>query len=221
MVTINRKIVRNFLLLLLFLLVVADRVGPMIGITSTFSLDDTGSVGVWYETLLYIISAGLLALTAMVLIQRKDPAGWRWGLFALFILYLSANASSRMNNKIFFTLFRLIQGLLPRVILGILFVAPVIALVVIFWPVLMKLPTHYRNMLIISGVIFGTGAILVDSVDGIFFHGNNLWLYYLEEILEYSGFILFIDAMLAYLDGEIGTITIDLKVDEPPDIEGS
>ena len=220
MVTINQKIVRNFLLLILLLLVIGDRVGPLIGITSTFSLDDQGSVGVWFETFLYILSAGLLALTAMALIQRKDPTGWRWGLFALFILYLSANASSRMNNKIFFTLFRLIQGTLPRVFLGILFIAPVIALIVIFWPVLMKLPARYRNMLIVSGVLFGTGAIIVDSLDGIFFHGDNLWLYYLEEILEYSGFILFIDAMLAYLGAEIGEIKLKLKNSAQPEHEG-
>ncbi|MBN2043768.1 MAG: hypothetical protein JW757_02010 [Anaerolineales bacterium] len=221
MVTLDRKVIRNTLILVLLILVLADLIGPVIGVTSTFSLDRPGSLGVWFESLLYILSAGLLALIAIEHIQRKDPTGWRWGLFALFILYLSANTNARLNSKIFFTLFRLYRSSLMYIFLQLLFIVLVITLIVIFWPVLRGLPAQYRRMLIRSGVIFGMGAILVDAVSSFFFHGTNTWFYLLEEMLEYSGFVLFIDAILAYLGAEMGTIRLKLRQDDPPMPEGS
>jgi hypothetical protein len=75
-----------------------------------------------------------------------------------------------------------------------------------FWKLLMSLEKRTRNLFVISAVIYLSGTIGMESVGGYIksIHGIDNWWYYLEvaveEGLEMAGIILFIYALLDYLN---------------------
>ena len=220
MILIERKFVRAGLFGIVALLILMDILGPLVGIESIFALDKQGSVSVWFESVLYLISAGLLGLISIHYCNRGNQQYWRWGLFSIFMVYLSVNAASEINKKLVGKITDWLWWIGSSFFDFILFLLLATALIVILWPVLTSMPARVRRMLIWSGIIFGFGAIVIDDLSDLLFRGNNGWFYIFEEMLEYSGFILFIDAILTYLQTEINVIKLDFSSHQPPDENG-
>ena len=211
MPAINRKIVRTSLCLIVTFLVAAYFVGPVIGITCLFSLHKQGGVAVWFESILFMSCALLLGLTALHLKNKGKMSYWRWSAFAAVLLYLSVNSATGVNKK-------LVDKFTDRawwfdgsfVEFG-LFIFLAIILLLVLKPVLEDMPGNLRWQFFISGLVFALGAIVVDDLDDLLFRGNNTWLYVLEEVLEFFGEILLLDAILSFIGAQIGPISLNFS----------
>ena len=141
MIAINRKAVRISLVAVLLLLIAASHFGPLIGITFLFALDQSGSVPVWFESFLYLLCAGLLSLAAFN--RNNQAGGWRWGIFALFMLYLSINTTAEINRRVVGKLTRWTWGVGGSLFDLIIFLLLAAALIAILWPVLSRMPASH------------------------------------------------------------------------------
>jgi hypothetical protein len=213
MIPVNRKAIRNSLMIVVLLLIAASHFGPLAGITSMFALDKPGSVAVWFESFIYLLCSGLLALMAFGRPKKDRTEGWRWGLFAFFMLYLSVNTTAEINKKVVGKLgswlWRVPDGLFD---LG-LFLLLAAVLIVVLWPVLSQLPPQILRKMILAGIVFALGAIVVDDLDDLLFGGASEWLTMLEELLEFSGFVILVDALIACLADQHGSISLGFKAD--------
>ena len=220
MIPVNRKAIRNLLMIVVILLILASHFGPLIGITSMLALDQSGTLAVWFESFLYLLCAGLLALVAFERSQTSRADGWRWRLFALFMIFLSVNATAEINKKIVDKISIRMWGIPGSVFDLALFLLLAAALMLILWPVLSGMPPRYRRMMFLAGVVFGLGAIVVDDLGDILYRGSNEWFYLLEELLEFSGFVLLADTLIAYLADQSSTITLNFQDSIPKKPEG-
>ena len=211
MIAINRKTVRISLVAVLLLLIAASHFGPLAGITFIFTLDQSGSVPVWFESFLYLICAGLLALAAFSRKAANQAGGWRWGVFSLFMLYLSINSSAEINRRVVGKLTRWTWGIGGSFFDLMIFLLLAATLIVILWPELSRLPACIRWEMFLAGLVFGIGAIVVDDLGDLLFQGSNEWFYMIESLFELSAFIILIDALIAYLAEESGTITLNFR----------
>jgi hypothetical protein len=88
--------------------------------------------------------------------------------------------------------------------------------IIAYWKFLFKLPRKTMILFIISGVIFVSGAVGVETISG-YYHSlygyKNLTyalLYTLEETLEMSGIALFIYTLLQYIAVEFKAFSVVL-----------
>ena len=211
MLAINRKIVRTSLCLIVALLVAAYFVGPVIGITCLFSLHKQGGVAVWFESILFMSCALLLGLTALHLKNKGKMSYWRWSAFAAVLLYLSVNSATGVNKKPVDKFTDRAWWFDGSFVEFGLFIFLAIILLLVLKPVLEDMPGNLRWQFFISGLVFALGAIVVDDLDDLLFRGNNTWLYVLEEVLEFFGEILLLDAILSFIGAQIGPISLNFS----------
>jgi hypothetical protein len=74
------------------------------------------------------------------------------------------------------------------------------------------LPARTRRLFLAAGAIFVAGAIGVEAVSGMqaSLHGEQNLTYHLvitvEELLEMTGIVIFIYALLDYIGGQLTTV---------------
>jgi len=217
MVTIIRKTVRTWLAAILALLIAAFFLAPVFGITSLLELDKLGTVAIWFKSFLFLASAALLGLTALHQKNTGDRSYWRWGLFGALMLYLSINTATDITNKLVKKFIDWAWWFDASLVDLVLFVILAAALLVLLRPVLAGMPINFRWRFLLSGLTFGLGAIMVDDLDDLLFGGGSMWMVALEELLENTGIILFLDATLLYLSATTGTIRLNFSEDQHKD----
>lgn len=219
MVTINRKVIRVILIFMVFLLIAVYLVGPRFGAINIFDSDQPGSVAVWFESFLYLVSAGLLALLALDQDQQRSR-NWRWGILSAFMLYLSINATTQINSKLIGKLLSFTPRISGRLFYLVLFGVLAVALIVILWPVLKDIPARFRLMLFLSGIVYGLGAVVVNDFDNLLFRGNNLWFYLIEELLIFAGLLILITTLIACLAYRGSPFSLNFQDDTAKKPEG-
>ena len=55
---------------------------------------------------------------------------------------------------------------------------------------------------------------MVDSLDDLFFRGINVWVYVREEVIEFSGEVLHLDALPSFISAQIGPINLDFSAQQ-------
>lgn len=214
MVVINRRIVRILLFSVLLLLIGAYLIGPRIGVASLFKLDEQGTIAVWFEAGLYFLAAILLSVVALSKRDGVDRTSWRWGVFALLMLFLSLSAEAEINKKIVDHLSGWVWWFGWEVVELTIFILLAGFLLWALGPVLAGMPPRIRRGFWVAGVVFVCGALVVDNLAEILFRGGSVGMYLLEEGLEFSGLILLVDAILGYLSQDGGQITMRFIPDE-------
>jgi hypothetical protein len=87
---------------------------------------------------------------------------------------------------------------------------------VIYWPWFKQLPSNIRTQFLVSAIVFVGGAIGLEMIGASIAEefGRHNWrytiAYTLEEMLEMIGVLLFIKALLNYMQQEISRITIKI-----------
>ena len=56
---------------------------------------------------------------------------------------------------------------------------------------------------------------MVDDLGNLLYRGGNEWLYLIEELLEFSAFVILINALIACLAETGGAITLHFRSDPP------
>lgn len=179
-----------------------------------FGLIYESNIPTWYSALLLFVAAVLAATISIGTTQQK--AYWRFMAFVL--AYMSLDEAA-MLHEIMTVPMRENFQLTGFLYFGWILVGIPLAIIVgaIFIPFLLKLPRYCQLSFVLAGIIYLTGAILVESYSASIwavteyatlpYHAVSI----LEELMEMFGVIITIQALLWYLETQIGEIKIQIK----------
>ncbi|EMR01518.1 hypothetical protein ADICEAN_03354 [Cesiribacter andamanensis AMV16] len=154
--------------------------------------------------------------------REKD---WHyWGVLALLFLFLSLDENIQFHEKIAEHL----TPALPTDLNGFIhwsWVVPYSVLIVaaglFFISFVLRLPMLTRRLFLISGLVFVTGAFGLELLEGYFFklygldHIINKLLYCIEELLEMWAVILFLYALLDYMNAKRIQLSFGRELHQP------
>lgn len=180
-----------------------------------FNSNVESSIPTYFSVLLLTFASVILAFITHFKYMNKEPYRFHWGLLTVIFLYLAIDESAEIH-EIFTRPLREAFGLdgtlyFSWVLVGVIFVA-VVGL--IYLRFLWNLPRRTAMLMIVSGAIFVTGAIIIESISASIYDANDgssvgyTAIGNFEEFLEMSGIILFIYTLLTYL----GSITPHFQI---------
>jgi hypothetical protein len=171
-----------------------------------FDLWDEVSIPSWYSTTLLMFAAGLLAVIAVAKRQVRDRYRHHWMGLALIFLALSIDDAADLHGH---TSYRLQATFETGGFFAYAWVIPAaIACFLVglaYLRFLADLPPPIRWRFLIGGLLFLTGALVMEMIEGRYDtqHGVENMPYRImvaiEESLEMAGIVLFISALLTYL----------------------
>ena len=181
----------------------------MFGLVRLFDVDEEANLPTLFSTLL-LFSAGVL----LALISRAEKAeggrdSRRWAILSIVFLFLTVDEAAMLHE-----LFNVPgQEILGRQSPGIFYYAWVIpysvlvlALGAYFIGFFLRLPPAIRVRFIVAAALFIGGSIGLELIEGVQdkTYGENNMTYELlttlEEGMEMAGVIVFIHALLQYVD---------------------
>lgn len=191
------------------------------GLVDMFDLNLENNIPTVFSTLILMASAVLLTVIARHAATIKHNAGyWKW--LAIIFMFLAVDENASLHELFIDP----IQEMLPSG--GIMYVGWIIpyvlaALVIglLYLKFVLSLPTRTRNLTILSGSLYLSGAIGFELLGGWYLLPRNevedfpySMLVMTEEFLEMSGIILFIYALLDYLKGQLRGKPLQITISE-------
>jgi hypothetical protein len=189
-----------------------------------FDLDRELNVPNWYSSGLLLVAASILALIASATSRLGRPHRSHWAALALIFLFLSADEAASIHNHL--GKFRSgEQGEIGTGLAAIPWVWPAIVLVGLFTlafiPFLRSLPRRTAALLVTAGVVYVGGALGLEIVGAILFPDEALAdtfrgsvLLAVEELIEMSGALIFIYALLEYAAGHLPENAVSISASE-------
>jgi hypothetical protein len=169
---------------------------------STFNLDNECNVPTFYETFAMLGCAVLLRVIAGV--ERQAGGRWsrQWTFLSIIFLGLAADEflsfHEEINSRLHISFF-----IWSWVAVGIVFV---IVVALIFFRMILRLPSPTRGLFILAAFIYLSGALGLETVASYYtpeWGGYDSWTYAFcataKEFLEMMGIVVFIYALLRYL----------------------
>jgi len=161
-----------------------------------------------------LATAGLL-LSLIAASHRRAGEHWgQWATLALVFLFLSLDEVAEIHERLIDPVRNTLHAS------GVLFFAwiipyglALIALAAIYLRFLLRLPRETMKMFLVSGLIYVSGAVGLEMAGGMHFetHGNDFLyavFYTFEELFEMLGVALFIYALLGYVAGRFGSLSV-------------
>ena len=174
---------------------------------AALDVGDEVSFATWFETLLFIVAALVLLLGAHRA-QAEGAPSRGWLFLAVVMVGLSMDEAVSIHERLGSGLRDVLDtgGYLYYiwVVPALVFVA-IVAAVQLRW--LIAFPSRTRNLLIVSAVVFVTGAAGFEILAGVGDEVNgtetmlSVTLSAIEEFLEMAGLSLFVVALLDHLGG--------------------
>lgn len=191
-----------------------------------FNSNVESSVPTYFSILLLTFASLILAFITYFKIMKGEPFRFLWGLLAFIFLYLATDESAEIH-EIFTRPLREaldLSGTLyfSWVIVGAVFVALV---ALIYLRFLWNLPRRTAMLMILSGAIFVSGAIIIESISANIYDlndGSSLTYTAIgnfEEFLEMSGIILFIYTLLTYLGDNVPQFQISFTTETTSEVQ--
>jgi hypothetical protein len=197
----------------------------------SFGLIYESNIPSWYSALLLFIAAILAALISLSAADGKSKTDsgmssgiqaiangkFFWGLMAAILAYMSVDEAAVLHEILTVPLREGFQ-LSGFLFFGWILVGIPLAIIVaiIFIPFLLRLPRFCQISFVLAAFIYLTGAVVVESYSAsLFALTEYATLPYhaistLEELMEMSGVIIVIHALLWYLETQIGEIKIQI-----------
>lgn len=181
----------------------------VLGLVRLFDVDEEANIPSLFSTLL-LLSAGLL-LGLIAREEKKTGSGdaFRWKLLSFVFLFLAVDESASLHEL----LIRPGREMLGKESIGIFYYAwviPYFALVVglalYFFGFFLRLPNAIKVRFVLAAMLFIGGSIgfeLAEGVEDVTYGQNNITysiLTTIEEGMEMAGVIVFIHALLQYID---------------------
>jgi hypothetical protein len=192
------------------------------GLVPLFDLDAELSAPTWFSSMVLLACVAVLVVLA---VQARATGGARWGnwaLLAVIFTVMSVDETASYHESwmditrdafgagaIFFW-----AWVIPGTVLTAL-----VALVNI--PFLRSLPRRTAVRFLVAGAVFVSGALGMEMVNGWYFQNNGGWnaayatMVGIEELLEMTGALLFLRALLLELASRSRTVTIVLDAGRP------
>lgn len=195
--------------------IAADPAAGATGFWAYFDLDRESNLPSWYSSaLLASAAAALIVLTLVCSFgEGRDPLRWR--LFAGFVAFLSLDEATSLHEQLILPLRNRLD------VHGVLYLSWVIvgAAVVVLAALLMagairRLPRRLRRGLIFASVIYVSGGIGMEAIDGRWLerngHQNITYdlLTLAEEGLEIAGISLLLVILLREIQRHAGALML-------------
>jgi hypothetical protein len=181
----------------------------LFGLTPLFNLNAEANIPTLYSVISIFFCSVLLALIAFCKRQSKGAYFYHWAGLAAIFLFLTMDDALSFHES---TTVPLRKSLNTEGLLFYAWVIPYgIALVILFFvyiKFLLHLPKKTRRLFVLAAIVFLTGTILVEMVGGVqdeaFGRHNPTYtvISTIEEVLEMSGILIFIYALMAYIGSE-------------------
>ncbi len=181
------------------------------GLVSLFNFDTEANVPTIYSALAMLFASILLLYIFALQRKQRDPSLAWFGLSLIFF-YLAVDEAVSIHEHAGLPFERFMDAS------GLLFftwVIPygiaLILLTLIYWKFIMALPRQITLLFVTSAVVFVTGAIGLELLGGRQYEAygaNNIVyaiFYTCEELLEMLGVVIFIYALLLYINRHSGT----------------
>lgn len=185
-----------------------------------FLLDYESNFATLFNFSLFVVASAAAGLAAMVAFRTGDFWRWHWGFLAAVMLLLSYDEASLLHEKFIPFLARYSWAHGP---LYFAWVVPGFIFVTLFGlsylGFLRALPRRIGGLMLVSGLVFVSGALGMEMLGGIQFEANDgrTLLYWFistaEETLEMSGLVLFTYAVLCWLASETRDLRWTLAAD--------
>ena len=193
------------------------------GLIPLFNVDQENNLPSYFSASLLLISAVLLSIISIE--KRKTQAMWalHWIILAFTFLYLSIDEAASLHEL----LIRPTREFFGRKT-GLLYTAWVIPGIVAtvifafsFLTFFLNLPTRTRRFVLLAAILYIGGALGMELVANGYFerHGDDLtyaMLVTVEEGLEMAGAIVFINALMIYIEANYNEIRFRFKRNRPP-----
>ncbi len=195
-----------------------------------FHLSSEASPPAWYSSSMLLLCAALLALIGGS--QRKAHARYarHWTALAVIFTYISLDEAAALHERLVVPI-RTALG-----VEGILYhswVIPASLLLLLlagtYLRFLINLPARTRVLFIAAGSLYVGGALGFELIEGHFATKMSSEVYlgsatrdaltYIEEILEMTGTILFVYALLDYLRTHVGVVRLSFRSPALPAID--
>lgn len=178
------------------------------GLVRLFNLDGEANLPTLFSTLLLLSASMLLLCIGMHERRGNSPFATRWLLLATGFLFMAVDEAA-MIHELFDSPTRRLMGDDASDAFLYAWVVPytllVVALLVYFIKFLLHLPAGTRARFCIAGAIYVAGALGLEFLEGVQAgaHGEAsagyMVLNTIQELMEMSGTIIFIDALLGYI----------------------
>lgn len=187
------------------------------GIVGLFNVDFEMNVPTFYQVLVLLVAVALLVIIAILKRHARAPYVLHWWLLALGFFMIANDEFYALHEKLSEPLRRWL-GLETMGALHFAWVIPAIVLVVVlaifYIPFLKHLDRSIRTRFFVAALIYLGGALGVEMIGGRYAEAHGTWnLTYsmittVEEGMEMAGSVLFVDALLRYLEAEYGAVRL-------------
>ena len=194
----------------------------LLGLVPLFDVDREASIPTLFSTLLMLIVAIILGLIAMVRKKEQRAAGL-WFLLAFIFLFLAVDEFSSIHER----LNRPVRELLDTSgVFLFAWVIPyallVLVLSVVYGRFVLALPARVQRLVVLAFTVYIVGAIGFEMVGALYYETNNERMDFnyglitlCEEFMEMAGLVVFIYALLVYMETMHNGITIQIGVKRP------
>lgn len=189
----------------------------VLGLVHVFNLDEEHNIPTWFSSSMLFVCGLLLGMVAFT--KRVEGARYaaHWSGLSIIFLYMSLDEAIMIHEKWDKPLAALVGSggffyrawTIPAVLL-------VCAFALTYLRFLAHLPSRTRRVFIVAGFIYVAGALGMENVAGGYEvrHGRENMTYVMlasvEEILEMLGVVVFVYALLSYLQSELKDLPVRL-----------
>jgi hypothetical protein len=183
--------------------------GRLKGLVPLFYVGGERNVPTFFSVLLMLIVVLLLAAVALLDGRERAPHARKWAVLAGGFLLMAYDEAFQVHERLIGPM----RGMLGGGDLGVLYfawvvpgIALVAALALFFLRFLLQLPAATRRAFSIAGALYVMGAIGMELLEGRHAEAHGLLnptsvvLATLEESLEMAALVLFVLALLRYLE---------------------
>ena len=191
-----------------------SRTFPVDFFVKVFQVRAEGMIPTWYSACTLLFCALLLSLISSLKRKSCDPYHWHWtGLATLFAL-MSLDEAACIHEEIS----AFIRGIFETTgIFSSAWVIPGIVFVLIFGSIYIKftldLQKQTKYLFMVAGFIYLSGVLGFEMIGSYFYKLPLLYsiISTIEEVLEMSGIVIFIYALLDYIEVYLKSKEIRLR----------
>ena len=189
----------------------------VLGLVRVFNMESEHNIPTWFSSSMLLVCGLLLGMVAFT--KRVEGARYaaHWSGLSIIFLYMSLDEAIQIHEKWDKPMEALVGSgdffshgwTIPAALL-------VFAFALTYLRFLAHLPTRTRLVFIVAGFIYVAGALGMENVSGGYElrHGRENMTYVMlagvEEILEMLGVVVFVYALLSYLQSELKDLPVRL-----------
>ena len=184
-----------------------------------FNVGNDSSIPTWYSSFTILVCAILLMAIAMVKGKTKDPFFRHWAILSIIFTAISIDEVAMIHENLSDLISLPVDSgffYYSWVILGI---PATIIFVVAYWKFVNHLPRQIKYLFLFSGAIFIIGGLGIEMISAYYdslYQTSNFtynWIMIAEEFLEMLGIVIFIYALLTYIQSYLYLTKIEILID--------